>query len=96
MKKTLLSWSSGKDSAWALYQLQQMQDIDLVGLFSTYNQKFDRIAMHSTRLDLVKMQASEAGLPIELIPLPFPCSRISSDNGINSHVCSLIGTRSIS
>ena len=52
MKKTLLSWSSGKDSAWALYKLQQMPDIELVGLFSTYNQKFERIAMHSTRLDL--------------------------------------------
>ena len=74
MKKTLLSWSSGKDSAWALYALKQMPDIELVGLFSTYNQEFERIAMHSTRLDLVRMQAKLTGLPIELIPLPFPCS----------------------
>jgi uncharacterized protein (TIGR00290 family) len=74
MKKTLLSWSSGKDSAWALHALQQMPDIELVGLFSTYNQEFERIAMHSTRLDLVRMQAKRTGLPIELIPLPFPCS----------------------
>ncbi len=74
MKKVLLSWSSGKDSAWALYILQQMQEIELVGLFSTYNQEFNRIAMHSTRLELVKMQAKNTGLPIDLIPIPFPCS----------------------
>jgi len=74
MKKVLLSWSSGKDSAWALYTLQQMQDIELVGLFSTYNQEFDRIAMHSTKLELVKMQAKNTDLPIDLIPIPFPCS----------------------
>lgn len=90
MKKTLLSWSSGKDSAWALYQLKKMPDIDLVGLFSTYNQKFERIAMHSTRLDLVKMQASEAGLPIELIPLPFPCSNEDYEKIMGDFIKSVI------
>ena len=72
--KTLLSWSSGKDCAWALHTLRQLPETDLVGLFSTYNQEFNRVAMHSTRLELVKLQAEYAGLPIELIPLPFPCS----------------------
>lgn len=74
MKKTLLSWSSGKDSAWALHILRQMPEYDIVGLFSTYNAKFKRVAMHSTRLELVKLQAEHAGLPLELIPLPFPCT----------------------
>lgn len=75
MKKiTLLSWSSGKDSAWALHVLRQQQDIELVGLFSTVNQEFERVAMHAVRNDLVQQQAKSLGLPIELIQIPYPCS----------------------
>jgi uncharacterized protein (TIGR00290 family) len=73
-KRTLLSWSSGKDSAWALHILRQDPDIDVVGLFSTYNQAFDRVAMHGVRIDLVRRQAEHVGLPIHLIPIPHPCT----------------------
>jgi uncharacterized protein (TIGR00290 family) len=73
-KRTLLSWSSGKDSAWALHVLRQDPDIDVVGLFSTFNQAFDRVAMHGVRIELVRRQAENAGLPIRLIPIPHPCS----------------------
>jgi uncharacterized protein (TIGR00290 family) len=73
-KTTLLSWSSGKDSAWALHVLRQDPDIDVVGLFSTFNQAFDRIAMHGVRIELARHQAENAGLPIRLIPIPHPCS----------------------
>lgn len=75
-KKTLLSWSSGKDSAWALHVLRQRQDIDVVGLFCTFNEKFKRGAMHAVRNDLIRQQAENIGLPIELIPIPDPCSDI--------------------
>ena len=74
MKKTLLSWSSGKDSAWSLHILQQDPDINIVGLFCTVNQKFDRVAMHAVRIELVQLQAESAGLPIQIIPIPDPCS----------------------
>lgn len=74
MKKTLLSWSSGKDSAWALHVLRQQTDIDVVGLFSTVNEKFERVAMHAVRNELVQQQAQSAGLPIQLLPIPYPCS----------------------
>lgn len=74
MKKVLLSWSSGKDSAWALHVLRQQSEIEVVGLFSTYNAEFDRVAMHAVRLELVKNQAKHAGLPIQLIPIPNQCT----------------------
>lgn len=73
-KKTLLSWSSGKDSAWALHILRQQPDIEVVGLFCTVNQEFGRVAMHAVRTELVRRQAQNTGLPIQLIPIPHPCS----------------------
>lgn len=73
-KRVLLSWSSGKDSAWTLYQLQQDPSVSLVGLFSTMNGAFDRVAMHATRRRLLKAQADAAGLPLFTTDLPWPCS----------------------
>jgi uncharacterized protein (TIGR00290 family) len=73
-KKILLSWSSGKDSAWALHVLRQQQETEVVGLFCTYNKKFDRGAMHGVRNNLISRQAENIGLPLQLIPIPDPCS----------------------
>ena len=72
--RVLLSWSSGKDSAWALYQLQQNPEVEVVGLMTTYNQAFERSAIHGVRLELVRAQAEAAGLPLIEVPLPWPCS----------------------
>ena len=72
--KILLSWSSGKDSAWALHLLRQQPEYEIAGLVTTFNKAFDRVAMHSTRRALVEMQAKAAGLPLFPIPLPWPCS----------------------
>ncbi|MDH5765067.1 MAG: adenine nucleotide alpha hydrolase [Gammaproteobacteria bacterium] len=72
--KVLMSWSSGKDSAWALYQLQQNNEVDVVGLFCTVNKEFDRVAMHGVRLELLQKQAKSVGLPLEIIEIPNPCS----------------------
>ena len=74
MKKVLLSWSSGKDSAWTLHVLRQLPEIEVVGLLSTINQHFGRVAMHGTRIELVRAQAEAAGLPLWEVPLPWPCS----------------------
>jgi uncharacterized protein (TIGR00290 family) len=73
-RKALMSWSSGKDSAWALYQLQRNPEIDLVGLFCTVNKAFDRVAMHGVRVELLQKQAKSIGLPLEIIEIPYPCS----------------------
>ncbi|HTW48550.1 MAG TPA: hypothetical protein VMD92_11405 [Acidobacteriaceae bacterium] len=72
--RLLLSWSSGKDSAWALHCLRQRGDFEIAGLLTTFNQAFDRVAMHSTRRALVEAQARAAGLPLHAVPLPWPCS----------------------
>ena len=70
----MLSWSSGKDSAYALHLLLKDPSINLLGLFTTVNQKFERVAMHAVRLRLLKEQARQIGLPIHIIEIPFPCS----------------------
>jgi uncharacterized protein (TIGR00290 family) len=71
--RTLLSWSSGKDSAWALHVLRQQPDVDVVGLVTTVNAAFDRVAMHGVRRTLVEAQAEAAGLPLHLLAIPHPC-----------------------
>jgi uncharacterized protein (TIGR00290 family) len=74
MKRVLLSWSSGKDSAWSLYVLRQMADYEIVGLLTTVNSQFDRVAMHGTRREILESQARAAELPLWDVPLPWPCS----------------------
>lgn len=74
MKKTMLSWSSGKDSAWTLQVMRQDPDVVVDGLFCTINEKFDRVAMHAVRVALLQKQADSVGLPIQLIPIPNRCS----------------------
>jgi uncharacterized protein (TIGR00290 family) len=74
MKRVLLSWSSGKDSAWALHILRQQPDIELVGLLTTLNSEFQRVAMHGTRRSVLEAQGAAAELPLWTVPLPWPCS----------------------
>jgi len=74
MKRILVSWSSGKDSAWALHLLRQRADCELVGLLTTVNTEFDRVAMHGTRQSLLEAQTEAVGLPLWVVPLPWPCS----------------------
>lgn len=73
-KKTWLSWSSGKDSAWALHVLRQSAEYDVTGLFTTINSQFERVAMHAVRVELLRQQAQAIGLPLYLIEIPYPCS----------------------
>ena len=72
--KILLSWSSGKDSAWTLHTLRQQDNVEVVGLLTTINTHFQRVAMHGTRHALLKAQAQAARLPLWEVPLPWPCS----------------------
>jgi uncharacterized protein (TIGR00290 family) len=73
MKRVLLSWSSGKDSAWALHVLRRQPGVEVVGLLTTLNQEFQRVAMHGTRRAVVEAQAEAAQLPLWIVPLPWPC-----------------------
>jgi uncharacterized protein (TIGR00290 family) len=72
--KALLSWSSGKDAAWALHALRQQGEWEVVGLLTTTNSAFERVAMHGVREALLEAQAEAVGLPLWKVPLPWPCS----------------------
>src|SRR5262245_51839780 len=74
LPKALLAWSSGKDSAWALHVLRQRSEVEVVGLLTTFNEAFDRVAMHAVRRELVEAQSAAAGLPLWPVQLPWPCS----------------------
>ncbi len=71
--KTLLSWSSGKDSAWTLHVLRS-QGVNVAGLVTTVNAAMERVAMHAVRVPLLEAQAAAAGLPLVRVDLPWPCS----------------------
>jgi uncharacterized protein (TIGR00290 family) len=72
--KVLVSWSSGKDSAWMLHRLKQDPDVEVGALLTTMNDAFDRVAMHAVRRKLLEEQARAAGAPLWTVPLPWPCS----------------------
>jgi uncharacterized protein (TIGR00290 family) len=72
--KILVSWSSGKDSAWMLHVLKQDPTADVGGLLTTMNEHFDRVAMHAVRRRLLEAQANAAGVPLRTVPLPWPCT----------------------
>jgi len=71
--KILLSWSSGKDSAWALHLLNQREPGAVQSLLTTVNETVDRVAMHAVRRDVLHAQARSTGLPLIVVPLPDPC-----------------------
>jgi uncharacterized protein (TIGR00290 family) len=72
--KIALSWSSGKDSAWALHRLREQHPGCTAALVTTLNEAFDRVAMHAVRRTLLTAQAEAAGLPLYAVDLPWPCS----------------------
>jgi uncharacterized protein (TIGR00290 family) len=71
--KVLLAWSSGKDSAWALHVLRQHREVEVAGLLTTVNETHGRVAMHAVRRELLERQAQAVGLPLTIVPIPFPC-----------------------
>jgi len=72
--KILVSWSTGKDSAWMLHRLHQEYPGAAAALLTTTNEAFDRVAMHAVRRELAAAQAAAAGLPLHVVPLPWPCA----------------------
>jgi uncharacterized protein (TIGR00290 family) len=85
-RRVLLSWSSGKDSAWTLHLLRQQADVEVVGLLTTFNEAADRVAMHAVRHTLVEAQAAAAGLPLWPVPLPWPCSNADYEQRMSAAI----------
>jgi len=85
-KRVALSWSSGKDSAWALHVLRQTPGVEIAALITTFNCAADRVAMHAVRRSLVEEQAARAGLPLWPVELPWPCPNGVYEN-LMAEVC---------
>lgn len=72
-KQAWVSWSSGKDSTFALHAIRQDDAVEVVGLLVTLNRDADRVAMHAVRRELVEAQADRVGLPLHRVDIPYPC-----------------------
>lgn len=81
--RALLSWSSGKDSAWTLHKVREAGDLEIIGLVTTINEKYDRVAMHAVRVSLLEQQADAAGVPLWKVPIPDPCSNEEYESAMN-------------
>ena len=86
MTKCLVSWSSGKDSAWLVHVLRASGDVELGGLLTTVNEPAQRVAMHAVRVELLRAQADALGLPLWEIPLPSPCSNDEYERAMGAAV----------
>jgi uncharacterized protein (TIGR00290 family) len=73
MPKAILSWSSGKDSAMALYRVRKNKEFEIACLLTTITDEFHRISMHGVREELLEAQAQSLGYPIERVMIPYPC-----------------------
>ena len=71
--KTLIAWSSGKDSAWALHEARRSGEHEIVGALTTVTETFGRVSMHGVRAELLRAQLDAIGIPPIIVPIPFPC-----------------------
>lgn len=71
--KALISWSSGKDSAFALHEVRRDGKFDVVGALTTVTETFDRVSIHGVRQEILRAQCEAAGLPQRIVPIPYPC-----------------------
>jgi uncharacterized protein (TIGR00290 family) len=71
--EALISWSSGKDSAFALHEVRRAGEFDVVGALTTVTETFERVSIHGVRQEILRAQCEAAGLPQQIVPIPYPC-----------------------
>lgn len=71
--KALVSWSSGKDSAYALWEIRRQEGIEIVGLLTTLTEAYGRVSMHGVREEILDRQAASVGLPCRKVRIPAGC-----------------------
>ena len=71
--RALISWSSGKDCAFALHHVRQNGGLDVVGALTTVTETFGRVSIHGVRDEILRAQLEAAGLPSRIVPIPYPC-----------------------
>lgn len=74
MKKAVMAWSGGKDSAFSLYKVLQQKEYDVSYLVTTVSATYNRVSMHGVRAELLEQQAEAIGIPLIKLLLPEPCS----------------------
>jgi uncharacterized protein (TIGR00290 family) len=84
--KALISWSSGKDSAWALHLVRQSGEFDIVGALTTVNDAFNRVSVHGLRNELLLAQVEAAGLAPVLVHIPYPCTNAIYEAAVGKEV----------
>jgi uncharacterized protein (TIGR00290 family) len=67
MEKVVFSWSGGKDSALALYEIQKTGSYEILGLLTTLTKDYDRVSIHGVRRILLDQQADSLGFPLEKV-----------------------------
>ena len=71
--KALISWSSGKDSAFSLHEVRRAGKFEVVGALTTVTETFERVSIHGVRQEILLAQLAAAGLPPRIVPIPYPC-----------------------
>jgi uncharacterized protein (TIGR00290 family) len=71
--RAVVSWSSGKDSAYALHEVRTSGELDVVGLLTTLTETYARVSMHGVRESVLEAQAAAVGLPLYKVLIPSPC-----------------------
>lgn len=90
--RTVVSWSSGKDSAYALHVLRADRARHVVGLVTTVSTPYDRVSMHGVRRALLEQQARATGLPVHTVEIPSPCSNTDYERAMRAVVDRLVAT----
>jgi uncharacterized protein (TIGR00290 family) len=88
--RILVSWSTGKDAAWMLHRLHAQHPGAVAGLLSTTNEADDRVAMHGVRRAVLEAQAMAAGVPLTVVPLPWPCPNEEYDARMGAAVAAAV------
>ncbi len=88
--KAVMAWSGGKDSAYALWRLQQDKRYEVTGLLTTLTEGFDRISMHGVRRELLAAQAEALGLPVREVWIPPGASNTTYEERMGAAVSQML------
>jgi uncharacterized protein (TIGR00290 family) len=89
--KALISWSSGKDSAYSLHTVRCAGEFDVVGALTTVTDTFERVSIHGVRKEILLEQLDAAGLPGRIVPIPYPCPNEIYEAQMAQAVASAVG-----
>lgn len=89
--RVVVSWSTGKDSAWCLHELRAASEVEVVGLLTTVTPAFDRVSVHGTRRSVLRAQSEALGLELVEVELPHPCANEDYEKAMRGAVESLMG-----